>query len=85
MDYNDLSPNAGKTHGNNGCDNSNFAMPCSELAYLTRTAMQAFTPPDTTAKRGKLIATQSQAEISQPGNYNILVMENPSYTATMPS
>ena len=57
MDDNDLGPNAGKTYGNNGCDNSNFAMPCTELAYLTRTAMHAFTPPDTPAKRGKLVAT----------------------------
>ena len=57
MDYSNLSPNAGKTHGNNGCDNSNFATPGPELAYLTRTAMHAFTPPDVPAKRGKLVAT----------------------------
>ena len=57
MDDNDLSPNAGKTYGNNRCYNSNFAMPCTEQAYLTRTAMHAFTPPDMPAKRGKLVAT----------------------------
>ena len=42
---------------NNKCNKPNFAMPYSELAYRTRTAMHAFTPPDTPAKRWKLAAT----------------------------
>ena len=42
---------------NNECYKSNFAMLCSELAYMNRTAMHTFTPPDTPAKRGKLLAT----------------------------
>ena len=54
MDNNDPSPNAGKTYRNNGGDNSNFAMPCTELAHPTRTVRLAFTPPGTPAKRGKL-------------------------------
>ena len=33
--------------------NSNFAMPCKEAAYLTRTVMHALIPPDTPEKRGK--------------------------------
>jgi hypothetical protein len=41
----------------NEFNNLNFAMPCMELAYLTITTMHAFTPPDTPAKRGKLLAT----------------------------
>ncbi len=32
-------------------------MPCSELAYWTRTAMHTFTTPELPAKRGKLLAT----------------------------
>jgi len=64
MDDNDLSPNSGKTYGNNGCNNSNFSMPCTELAYLTRTAMHAFTPPDTPAKRGKLVAKVAGRDLS---------------------
>jgi hypothetical protein len=48
---------------NNECDNSNFAMPCPELAYRTRTAMHTFTPPDTPAKRGKLLATVSDRDL----------------------
>ncbi len=32
-------------------------MPCLELAYRTRTTMHTFTPPNTTAKKRKLLAT----------------------------
>ena len=51
------APSAKKRPRNNKCDNSKFAMQCTELAYLTKTAMHAFTPPDTPTKRGKLLAT----------------------------
>ena len=51
------APPANKRLRHNKCNNSNFAMPCPELAYLTRTAMHAFTPPDTPVKRGKLLST----------------------------
>ena len=46
-----------KSPRNNKYDNSNIAMSCPEPTYLTRAAMHAFTPPDTPAKRGKLLAT----------------------------
>ena len=45
--------NAGYQIENNGCNNSIFAMPCTELAHLTRKARHAFTPPDTPANMGK--------------------------------
>ena len=44
----------GTTLRNNSDNNSNFAMPCKELAYPIRTVTHAFTPPDTPAKGGKL-------------------------------
>ena len=50
-DGNDHNPNVVETLRNNGGNNSNFAMPCKELAYLTRTVMHAFAPPDKPAKR----------------------------------
>ena len=57
MDGINHSPNVVETLGNGGGNNSNFAMPCKKLEYLTRTVMHAFTPPDTPAKGGKLVTT----------------------------
>ena len=50
----------GRTLRNNRGDNSNFVMPCKELAYLIRTGMHAFTPPDTPANGGKLTTVASR-------------------------
>ena len=46
---------------NNRGHNTNFAMPCKEAAYLTRTVVHALTPPDTPAKRGKLTTVTGRA------------------------
>ena len=48
------TPPAKTGHRNKECNKSNFAMPCLELAYWTRTAI--FTSSDTPAKRRKLLA-----------------------------
>ena len=42
---------------NNRDNDSSFAMPCKVLAYPIRTVTHAYTPPDTPAKRGKLLTT----------------------------
>ena len=75
------APPAKKRPRSNECDNSNFAMPCTELAYLTRTAMHAFTPPDTPAKRGKLVATVAGRDLpvrqlQHPGHRKSFVHRN---------
>ena len=53
-DVNDHNPNVVETLRNNRGNNSNFARPCKELAYLTRTVMHASALPYMPAKRGKL-------------------------------
>jgi hypothetical protein len=50
------TPPAKKCAINKEWYNSNLAMPCPEPTYLTRAAMHAFTPPETPAKRGKLLS-----------------------------
>jgi hypothetical protein len=42
---------------NNRDNDSSFAIPCKVLAYPIRTVTHAYTPPDTPAKRGKLLTT----------------------------
>ena len=48
---------------NNECDNSNLAMPCQELTYLTRAAMHVFKTHDTSAKKGELLATVAGSDL----------------------
>jgi hypothetical protein len=54
----------GRTLRTNRGHNSNFAIPCKEAAYLTRTVMHTLTPPNTPAKRGKLTTITGRATVT---------------------
>jgi hypothetical protein len=64
----------GPTLRNNTDNNSNFAMPCKELAYPIRTFTHAFTPPETPSKRGKwsTVALQVKNSLEEGASRGLL-------------